>query len=397
MSATRLEFHPLTFVEERDGIMVGRSDTESYAVLPTDGAALLHRLHDGMPLLDAADWYRVTFGESIDMADFVAALHDLGFVKVVGDEPAESSRVRFQALGRAVFSPMAWLCYAGLVGGCFLAVAAHPQLRPQVQNVFFSPSLIVVQVLLVLVQLPAILWHEWFHVLAARRLGLPSRLGVNRRLYFVVFETHLNGLLGVPRKQRYLPFLAGMLADVFLFCGLTLGAAADLDGGLSWVGRFALAIAYTVLLRLAWQFYVFLRTDLYYVFTTALGCTNLHEATSSYLRDRFGWLPGVKRPTEDAVTWSPRDRQVAPWFALLTVGGVGFLLSTVLFAIIPVTLEFAARLGSALAHGATEGARFWDSAVFLLIVVVQLVVLPLLAGRSRKSHPQSESSSGLGR
>jgi hypothetical protein len=88
---------------------------------------------------------------------------------------------------------------------------------------------------------------------------------------------------------------------------------------------------------------------------------------------------------------------VAPWFALLTVGGVGFLLSTVLFAIIPVTLEFAARLGSALAHGATEGARFWDSAVFLLIVVVQLVVLPLLAGRSRKSHPQSESSSGLGR
>ncbi len=392
MSAIRLEFHPLTFVEERDGIMVGRFDTESYAVLPADGAALLHRLHDGMPLSDAVDWYRATFGEPIDMADFVASLHDLGFVKADGEESIESPRVRFQALGRAAFSPVAWLCYAGLACSCLLAMAAHPQLRPQAQNVFFSSSLIVVQVLLVLVQLPAVFWHEWFHVLAARRLGLPSRLGVSRRLYFVVFETQINGLLGVPRKQRYLPFLAGMLADVLLFCGLTLGAAVDLDGGLSWVGRFALAIAYTVLLRLAWQFYVFLRTDLYYVFTTALGCTNLHEATSSYLRDRFGWLPGVKRPTGDAVTWSPRDRQVAPWFALLTVGGVGFLLSTVLFGIIPVVTEFAVRLGSALAHGAAEGARFWDSAMFLLIVVVQLVVLPLLAGRSRKSRPRSESS-----
>jgi len=86
MSATRLEFHPLTFVEERDGIMVGRSDTESYAVLPADGAALLHRLRDGTPLSDAADWYRATFGESIDMTDFVAALHDLGFVKVDEEE-----------------------------------------------------------------------------------------------------------------------------------------------------------------------------------------------------------------------------------------------------------------------------------------------------------------------
>jgi hypothetical protein len=383
MSAIRLEFHPLTFVEERDGIMVGRSDTESYAVLPADGAALLHRLHDGMPLSDAADWYRAAFDESIDMADFVATLHDLGFVKVDGEEPVESPRIRFQALGRAAFSPVAWFCYAGLAGCCIFAMAAHPQLRPQVQNVFFSPSLIVVQVVLALVQLPALLWHEWFHVLAARRLGLPSRLGIGRRLYFFVFETELNGLLGVPRAQRYLPFLAGMLADVILFSGLTLAAAADLSDGLAWVGRLALAIAFTVLVRLAWQFYVFLRTDLYYVFTTALGCTDLHGVTSAYLRERFGWLPGVHPPTEDTATWSPRDRRVAPWFALLTVGGVGFLLVTAVFVIVPVVVEFATRLGTALAHGAAGGPRFWDSAVFLLMVVLEFVVLPLIAGRGR--------------
>ncbi len=383
MSATRLELHPLTFVDERDGITVGRSDTESYALLPADGVALLRRLAGGMPVPDAADWYRTTFGEPVDMADFVATLHELGFVRVDGEELAESPEVRFQALGRAAFSPLAWVCYVGITVGCLLAMTVHPQLRPHAQNIFFSPSFIVVQVVLALGQLPAVLWHEWFHVLAARRLGLRSRLGIGRRLYFVVFETELNGLLGVPRRHRYLPFLAGMLADVLIFSGLTLAAAVDLNDGLSWVGRLCLAFAYTVLLRLAWQFYVFLRTDLYYVFTTAVGCTNLHAVTSAYLRDRFDWLPGVRPSGVDEASWSPRDKQIAPWFALLTVAGVGFLLATVLFLIAPVTLEFAIRIGSALARGTASGAPFWDSAVFLLMVTLELVVLPLLAGRRR--------------
>ena len=68
---------------------------------------------------------------------------------------------------------------------------------------------------------------------------------------------------------------------------------------------------------------------------------------------------------------------------MLTVAGVGFLLATVLFLIAPVTLEFAIRIGSALARGTASGAPFWDSAVFLLMVTLELVVLPLLAGRRR--------------
>jgi hypothetical protein len=55
MQGTRLEFHPLTFVEERDGVLVGRADIESYAVLPTDGVALLNQLSGGVSAEDAAE------------------------------------------------------------------------------------------------------------------------------------------------------------------------------------------------------------------------------------------------------------------------------------------------------------------------------------------------------
>jgi hypothetical protein len=401
MSQARLDFHPLTFVEESDGITVGRPDIESYAVLPADGAALLRQLTDGASVPEAARWYNATFGEPIDMTDFVSTLHELGFVRAA-DEPADepigegrprARRLRFQALGRWALSPVAWVCYAALVGGALLAMAEQPQLRPHPENVFFTPSLILVPLLLLLVQVPALLWHEGFHVLAARRLGVPSRLSIGRRLYFVVFETQLNGLLSVPRRRRYLPFLAGILADVLLVAGLTLAAAIDRADGLSGLGRFALAVAYITVLRIAWQFYIFLRTDLYYVLTTALGCTNLHEATSAFLRDRFSWLPGVRPRPADAQEWSARDRRVAPWFALLTAGGVGFLLVTALYVVLPVVVEFTTRLGNALADGTTGGAAFWDSAVSLLLIALYFVVLPLWAGRRRNRGPEPRGTS----
>jgi hypothetical protein len=389
MSQTRLAFHPLTYVEESDGITVGRPDIESYAVLPPDGAALLRRMADGESVPEAARWYNATFGEPIDMTDFVSTLYELGFVRAAGESAGEERAgprpLRFQALGRWAFSPVAWVLYAALVGGALVAMARWSQLRPHAENVFFAESLILVPLLLLLVQVPALLWHEGFHVLAARRLGVPSRLSIGRRLYFVVFETRLNGLLSVPRRRRYLPFLAGILADVLLVAGLTVAAAADRAGGLSAPGRFALAVAYITMLRIAWQFYIFLRTDLYYVLTTALGCTNLHEASSAYLRDRFSWLPGVRPLPADAQEWSARDRRVAPWFALLTAGGVGFLLVTALFVVLPVVVEFVTRLGGALADGTTGGAAFWDSAMSLLLIAVFFVVLPLWAGRRRKA------------
>lgn len=391
MSEATLQFHRLTFVPEPDGILVGRPDIESYAVLPADGAELLRRMADGMPAEQAATWYQDTFGERLDIDDFIESLHDLGFVRAAGEERAAPLSVRYQALGKAVFSPLAWICYTGLIIGCAVAMAYDPQLRPAPHNVFFSSSLIAIQVLLTLAQLPALLWHEGFHVLAGQRLGLPSRLRLSRRMYFPVIETELNGLLSVRRNKRYLPFLAGMLSDVLLFSGLTLAAAFDARDGLSWVGGLALAVAYATVLRLAWQFFVFLRTDLYYVFTTALGCTDLHAATSAYLRERFSRLPGVRPSTADETEWSPRDRAMAPWFGLVTVLGVAFLLAWAVFAIVPVMVGFFTRLVEGLASGDVAATGFWDSAVTLAILVTEFFVLPILAGRSeRRTQPDKK-------
>ncbi|GAB3463112.1 hypothetical protein [Actinophytocola sediminis] len=383
---THLDFHPLTFVAEPDGVTVGRPDIGSFVQLPADGAELLRRLADGLSTTDAATWYATEFGETVDLEDFVDSLRELGFVRTGDDSPAEATTVSLRTAGRAAFSPVAWLCYAGVLGVAVVAMVAEPVLRPHYHNVFFTSSLVIVQLVLALAQLPAALLHEFCHMLAGRRLGLPSRLGVGRRWYYFVFETELNGLLGVPRAKRYLPFLAGMVGDLVLFGCLMVVAVVDLPGGLSLAGRFALAVAYVTLLRLAWQFYLLLRTDLYYVLTTALGCTNPHEATVVYLRRKFRSLPGVRPSDVDFADFSPRDRKTAPAFAWITAGGVLALLVTAVFAVVPIAVEFVERVGSALAAGATQ-ARFWDSLISLALLVVQFVVLPLLAGGSSTPTP----------
>jgi hypothetical protein len=377
-----LEFHPLTFVPDGDGVMVGRQDIETYAVLPADGAELLRQMTEGLGAEQAASWYADTFGEQIDMADFLATLADLGFLRGAGEAVAAPAKVRYQTLGRALFSPAAWICYSLIGVGAIAAMVIEPRLRPNPQLVFFSSSLIAVQVVLTVIQMPTMCFHEWFHVMAGRRLGLPTRLGVNRRFYFFVFETHLNGLLGVEKRKRYLPFVAGLLGDLLLFCVLTLAAAA---GGSSLLARLALAIAYTVLLRLTWQALVFMRTDPYYALTTLLGCTDLTGASAAYLRDVASRLRSRGRPTDSRAlsedTWSPRDRAIAPWFALLSVLGGTVLVGSLVFTLVPVIITFIDRLVSGLAHGSLSGTRFWDATVTVTLFVVQVTVLPIVAGR----------------
>ncbi len=380
-----IEFHRLSFLPEGEEVVVGRPDIGSFAVLPADGAELLRRLSEGMPPRQAAEWYQETFGEAVDMADFVDSLADLGFVRFDDTIPAVSARPRFRRLAQLLFSPPAWLAY-GLVALCGAwTVARHQDLRPTASQVFFTSSLVIVQLTIVAAQVPLTFLHEGFHVLAGQRLGLSSTLNVSNRWANVVFETRSNGLLSVPRRRRYLPFLAGMVMDVLLFAVLDLlaNSTREPNGGLSPIGRLCVALAFTLVVRIIWQFQFFLRTDLYFVLATALNCYDLHDASKALLKNRVWRLLGRTDRLIDEAQWTDHDRRVGGLYGWFLVIGAATMIGVTCFVSIPVFGTYLRHQADGLFRGRFD-ARFWDSLTSAAMNACAFLLPVYLARRKRR-------------
>jgi hypothetical protein len=381
MPTSDLDFHPLTFLDEGDAVTVGRTDIDSYCVLPADGAFLLRRLTEGAAPAEAAREYEEHYGETVDVGDFLSSMSELGFLRA--DNDTSPKPLRGQGLGRALFSRPAWLLYAALIAAAALRTAEHPDLVPHYQDLFFTDYLTVVVLVLGATQTPLLLIHEAFHLLAGRRIGLRSRLGIGRRLWFVVIEATMDGLVTVPRRRRYLPILAGMLADTLLIAAFVLIAAAlrRPDGSQPMAGTLCLGIAFSTLLRLAWQLYFYLRTDLYYLAVTAFGCIDLHESAIILLRNRFHRL--IRRPdreTDESVI-HPRDLGPARWYAWLVAGGYGFSFFLLVTVAVP-TFIHTVRLAVDRVAAPGVAART-DAITFIGLNVFQFGLLGYVVRRSR--------------
>jgi hypothetical protein len=382
----QLALHPLSFVEQGEDVVVGRVDTGSYAVLPPDGAELLHKLCDGLTLDQAAEWYELTYGEPVDITEFVDGLTELGFVSD-GTRAFEPTAPRLQRVGIAVFSPPALIGYALLAVTWLILVGRHADLRPHPGQVFFSNSLLLVQATVFLSQIPLLGLHESFHVLAGQRLGLRSKLNVSNRYGYLVFETQSNGLLSVPRRKRYLPFLAGVLLDVVMVCLLTLAAEATrgADGSLSILGRACLGVGFTVVLRIAWQFQLYLQTDLYYVFSTLLNCHDLHLASKAITLNRLWRTLHWYDRLVDEDQWTARDRKVGSWYGILLVFGLVAAIALTVFGSVPIGVSYIETTYRHLMSG-NFNAEFWDAVLSVSINTSELVAVFFLSRRKRRMN-----------
>lgn len=385
-----VRLHRLTMVAEPDGVVVGRPAIGSYALFPDDGAELLRMLGDGVPVPEAAAFYERAAGAPLDLDDFFEMLAELGFLLGDGEEEPAAVPLRWRRLGRLVFSRTAFVCYVLLVVAAAVDMARDPALRPSYRDVFFIDHISLIPIVLAALQVPCLILHECFHMLAGRRLGLPSKMSVGRRLYYLVAETRMDALLSVPRNKRYLPFLAGMLLDTLLVAALTLAASALTGHVPGWIPALCLAVSFVTLLRLIWQFMFYLETDLYHVIATALRCVDLQNATRFCIRNRIRRMlgRGVRRPDDE---WSERDRKVARWYAPVLILGYGFSLCSLGWAGIPTAIRFWRTVFERLSAPGTAVGDVVDALVFLALVATQLGLLAYVTVRDRRARRAASS------
>src|SRR5205807_10546588 len=157
----------------------------------------------------------------------------------------------------------------------------------------------------------------------------------------------------VPKQKRYLPLLAGILIDLLLTSILILLVLAI------FVKIFVLpilyvrimrAIAITCLLRIAWQFFLYIRTDLYYVIANVFNCKNLLNDTEVFLYNHLARFIKSIHP-QDQSRIPSSERHVIRVYAVIWI--VGRLLSIItLFGVsIPILSRYARNIRDVLKIG----------------------------------------------
>jgi putative peptide zinc metalloprotease protein len=309
MDAYRVTVFP--FVQQSDGeeVIIGHPGRASFLAIPKEAAEALDWLASGLTIGSVRERFRSQYGEDLDLANFLAILERKGFLQVNPSDfegtgmasatsPAHPLEDRSfhshfmwipEEVSRFLFNPTSIKIYSLLIATAIVLVICNPKLLPSWRALAFRDHFLAVALAGFGLNLVATFFHEMGHLLAARSLGIGARLGLGNRLWIIVAETDLTGLWSLPRSKRYLPFLAGALVDgvsaSILIILLYFWNRSLPISPIPQVMRLVQAMLLAYLLRLTWQCYFFVRTDLYYVIANAFHCKNLLSDTEVFLKN----------------------------------------------------------------------------------------------------------------
>ncbi len=388
---SQLVLKDLTVVPEDDGeFLVGDPRTGVFVALPAIGVTVIEQLRGGATLGMAGQVAGVDAGEEVDAIDFGLTLVELGFVAEVDgtpiSPPPDAPTRRWIAggrpeLARPLFAPLAWICYGMLFVGCAALMLAVPAYRPDSDDLYFLSSPVFSLGALAVWAMLSTAGHEVAHWLAARAQGVPARFSIGRRLYFLVFETDLSQLWGLPRRRRFAPLLAGLAYDTVILSGLL---AVQLISSDELVDRVAAALVAVEVSGILFQFLVFLRTDLYAVLVMLFGCRDLWRVNSLELRRIFGRLDNQQ--AAELAKAHPRDRRVAAWFRWLSIAGLAAAAGYLVAFFLPALWTLLRWITESLSTAAPTTGRFWQSVVFAALALTPLALLIGVATRERISR-----------
>jgi putative peptide zinc metalloprotease protein len=328
----------LTVVRDGDGYVLGSARCPDFVAVPAIGGQVVQWLQDGASVGDCARRAAAAAGEPVDVCGFIDGLVHAGLLPAddgaaagagTGDAPVVRAGVAGwkRAMGRALFGPVGLTVQGVLAVAAVVVMAGQPHVRPAYTDAI-ATGVPLLSILVICVLGTALgLAHELAHVLAAWAAGVSSRVSVSRRMIAIVFQTDLTRLWSVPRRARIVPLLAGLVFDA-----ATIGVCTVLE--LTGLGASPLAAhllreaVFLNISAIAFQFLIFLRTDVYALFVLATGCKHLWDTKGAVSRQ------AVRRATPaDLALLAAAGRRETFWAKVfLCLYAPGVLFTTWYFA-----------------------------------------------------------------
>ncbi len=410
--SSRVAVYPFTRQPEGEEIVIGRTDTGVFLALPREAVEILDWLREGRTLAETQDLYKERYGEIPDVGDLLVFLQGKGFVRphtpgapapaaassqtaaaqaAGGDFAAPAkSKIRYHftnipiPLAQKLFGKTALTISAAIFALAVAAVAFDRSLLPHRDALIFSQHRTLKTLALILCGYATVFIHEMGHLIAARAVGVSSRLGISSRMWVLVAETDMTGLWAVPKRQRYLPMLAGPVIDVVSASLISLVLFCQHRGWIalpSLVVQLSLAMVFVYMMRLLWQCFFFVRTDFYYVIATFFGCKSLMHDTRIYIgnlrRRLFSSAPPI-----DQSHIPKGERRVISSYAWIWALGRIVALWTLFSVTLPVAGKYLRSSVETMMTGFSRGSYAFFDALFILV----FYLFPLGLGMSLWIH-----------
>ncbi|HEX3684520.1 MAG TPA: hypothetical protein VHU83_18430 [Bryobacteraceae bacterium] len=384
---------PFSRQAEGDDVVIGRVETGVFLAVPPGAVEVLDSLAEGKSIGEAADLYRQKHGAVPDLDDFLRILEVKGIIESPGAagqqsdgihaQAPEHRRVRYhfadfpQSIARRIFSRPVLYGSVVLIAVALGAYIKDPAVMPKLSDLYVSDHRTLIWGIWLLISYGSIAVHELSHLIAARAMGVSSRLGFGNRLWDLVAEADLTGLWSLPKRQRYLPLLAGSWLDVVLaaVCFLVLFAH-----GQQWIPiapiplQILKLMLLTYLTRVMWQGFLFVRTDYYYVISTFFNCRSLLSDTEAFLRNQVARIvPWIRKVDQTAIPAA--ERRVIPIYAAVWVGGRIMALMWLFSVTIPLGRKYIGNMGHALMNGfSANPGNFVDSLLMMCVFILPIVI-----------------------
>ncbi|MBT2661865.1 hypothetical protein [Bacillus sp. ISL-45] len=374
---TQVSLNPLKIREELKHYIVEDETTGNFYEMPRVCIVAIELINQGKPMEEIEKSLITGFpDEDINFLEFVNQLIELELVNEINGEPiircvASKTHSGFtwipQTLGQFFFNSICSKLYILLFMASTVLILFQPDLFPRYSDLFAFDLMFQNVLALLVISFFLVILHEFGHVLAVRSEGLPAKIEVGNRLFFVVLETDMSQVWKLPAEKRNKLYLAGMNFDLAVLF-LALAAQLFASDNTITMGLLKLVVLDTFI-RLIYQTAVFMKTDLYYVIENLTGCYNLMENGRNFLAK---WLPFLRVPETE--TFAGEEKFVRR-YAYFYLAGILLTLIITAYYYIP---QMIFAVNEIMLPGFLEpitSIRFWDSVVFLLQIVLVLGLL----------------------
>ena len=378
-----LTMHELGRRQENDEeYLIGRPDISDFIMLPNIAIEIIDYFAEGKTVADVEQIMEQN-GIDVDVQDFAESLvNDWAFVYkvdgvVVNEIVNDNGHFHWisEKFAAFFFNKFTFTFYIMIFLAGLILCLVDTDIFPHYKDAIVFSSVTYSVVFASMVNWLVIFLHEFAHLLAAKSLGVKSRIGFSHRLVFPVVETDMSNIVLLPHKRRYRALVAGMAVNGTIF---GIGAIFLFIG--SHIVEFSPLFVDTIrifnlfaLLGIAFQFLFYLETDIYYILTTYFKCNNLIHNTRLWMRKITRRID--EAGVEELEYIDPHEKKIMKVYIWMYM--IGFVWAVSIFAAVTMP-AFITMLSMTIVKMSGNGftsLAFWDGIIFIAVSSIPFCIL----------------------